>query len=71
MSPGTTPGGHGKGWYLWDWERGRVLRGPYEQSQTAGAVRSEMERRDDSLNIWIVDHDTVDMWEAELHEARS
>jgi hypothetical protein len=57
------------GWYLWDYDDGGVLRGPYSDGATAEAVRTEMERQGDGRDIWIVDAETVVRFEADLTRA--
>lgn len=46
-------------WYVVDHDRDdEIVRGPYAEATTAGAVRAELERSDDyyreSGNLWIV-----------------
>jgi hypothetical protein len=62
----NTPAARRPGWYVWDYDRGEVVRGPYKSSETAGAVRSEIEG---DRNLWIVHHRTLRAWEAELARA--
>ena len=61
------------GWYVWDYlpefGPGGVQRGPYATAEMAGAVRTEMERHGDERNLWIVDNETVDRWEADIRAA--
>lgn len=58
----TAPRYPRRGWYLWDYERGEVVRGPYKDGETAGAVRREIEG---DRNLWIVSGTTLNRWEAE------
>lgn len=43
-------------WFIVDRDTDAVLRGPYATAETAGAVRTEMERSDHwaERNLWIV-----------------
>ena len=43
-------------WYVWDYETGTKLRGPYSSATEAGAVRTEMERDPKwaERNLWII-----------------
>jgi hypothetical protein len=56
-----------RGWYLWDYDRAEVVRGPYTTGETAGAVRREIEG---DRNLWIVNEEQIVQWEAELRLPR-
>ena len=45
----------GSRWVVKNRDNDEIMRGPYDHSETASAVRSEMERQDiyDNLNLWI------------------
>ena len=56
MQPEQRHGACEPRWYIVDRDTDRVLRGPYENAETAGAVRREMERGEqyDEMNLWVV-----------------
>lgn len=54
-------------WYLWDYERNEIVRGPYKTGDAAGAVRREIEG---DRNLWIVSGAQVEQWREELARAR-
>lgn len=67
--------GDARGWYLWDSDRGEVVRGPFIHAESAVAVRTEIESRTDegrkSCNLWVVDRGLIAAWRAELASART
>lgn len=50
-------------WYLWDYDRGEVVQGPYQTSNAAAAIRDEIEGE---RNLWVVNGRTIAAWRREL-----
>jgi len=55
-----------RGWYLWDYDRCEIVRGPYPTSGAASAVRAEIEG---DRNLWVVRGTLVEQWKDELARA--
>lgn len=49
-------------YFVVDREAMMIMRGPYKYEETAGAVRSEMERHRDDRNYWICRAKSIEDW---------
>lgn len=65
LRPSPPPDDEGRAarWYLWDYDRCQVVRGPYACPEAAGAVRTEVEG---DRNLWVVDGSMIAAWRREL-----
>ena len=57
----------GSRWVVKNRNNDQIMRGPYDQSETASAVRSEMENQEiyDHMNLWISPSENIEIGQSD------